>query len=66
VLASGELYGMAIGDNLPGARFMLTYNLGHRCILRDRDVIAAVVAFIRNDPPGLESGKEHFWVKNTT
>lgn len=44
--------GMSIAENWPGAQFMLTHNLGHRRILRDRDIIAAAVAFIRNNQPG--------------
>jgi hypothetical protein len=44
--------GMTIAESWPGAKFMLTHNLGHRRILRDRDIIAAAVAFIRDKPPG--------------
>lgn len=43
--------GRAIAENWPGAKFMLTHNLGHRRILRDRDIVAAAVAFISDGQP---------------
>ena len=39
--------GKMITDAWPGARFMKTSGLGHGRVLRDKQVIAAVVAFIK-------------------
>jgi pimeloyl-ACP methyl ester carboxylesterase len=38
--------GRAIADAWPGAQLMTTHGLGHHKILRDRDVVAAAVAFL--------------------
>lgn len=39
--------GKQLADVWPGAKFMLTQGLGHRRVLRDKDVIQKVVDFIR-------------------
>ena len=41
--------GRAVADAWPGAEFMLTHGLGHRRILRDPAVVAAITEFIRKE-----------------
>ena len=57
--------GLAVARAWPDARFKRTFGLGHRRVLRDAGVIAATVAFLKDDvqfslPPKADEWSQAF------